>query len=806
MSNKAYRRFYVLSLSLLIILSFYPIVNGIRIAYLNIVNGAVKPEQYAKYIVPYAALCLAIILFSAFQPLLLKLRRFSLTTGLLASYIVFLIAERFFEGIKIHTEGMSLVSTSSLTIEQLKDLPPATIDVWQASLCMVSPQTQGQSVVFASSDHYYYVMANNSYKIHYYLIALIIITMVCGLVYGIGRMVRSDNKSEVNPLVLQGVSTSLLVSLCIFANTTAFFREAQAIQTPMASLLTCLFFIALGMAVGVYTGSFLFEKKKYLGEGLPVFLSIAAVILMYIGEAAMMGGNLYRFGTGWFFSGLPVIIVAPVDILVTILAGLAAYLVLNRARKKKNWPGKPLTITSLLLCAIIAIFGISFSATTSNAKDDIYGCYEFDDCIYMNPLSSFMAMKDNMPYVYYINDDYLLISNIKTGYIEKLSALYERTPIAEDEFSKISEFEGEPFLFRIPDLSQYKERWLRAVFAFDKQQHYGLYQMDDEIWLARLNNGRLWSIYRLLKTNKHNPDDIERALEAQENAPEGLKSMTLRDVYDLSRRGEELTYHDFKEFAGKAVGSGFMIMRYEIEGGCVLIVHCDSPDSKLNYARLSKRGYDPFDESKTVDIRSGTQALAEYLNPLNSLTRLKIEDKHDGTLPRELIYEFDGYRYYLNTTRADRVFITLESGEELPLKQALEERRIIIEDAVANGLYNVSMEPVDNPMGGDFSILHHRHKFTFDNEEFYPSASFMYCIFDDSFTTYFDIGELIYILELQGRDSIAEKLRLVSSSGNLFVISGKSYIKDKDLADAGISVEVGWHLSSHTPVTFSTEN
>lgn len=475
--------------------------------------------------------------------------------------------------------------------------------------------------------------------------------------------------------------------------------------------------------------------------------------------------------------------------------------------KVKNIRTKKQTaVVLLIISGIIIAAGICLAIAKPGEKDDICGCYEFDDLIYMSPFSSYYPMKGHVLYVYSIEKDYLIIADIKTGDIEKYSAHYGETPVAEDEFSKISEFGSEAFLFKMPDLSQYKERWLRAVFTHGELQIYSLYQMDDEIWLARLNSGRLWSIYRLKKTGEYDPTDIKRAVEAQENKPEGLKRMTLKDIYDLSRRGEELSLDDLKEFNGKEIGAGFYIVRYEIEGGYVLIVHSNGPNLKINHALLSKRGYDPFDKAKTVDIRSGTQAVAAYLDPLHSLTRLKIEDKHEGVPPRELIYEFGGYRYYLNTTRADRIFVTLENGEKLPLKKALEERRISVEDAVANGLYNISMEPVDNPMGGMFSVLHHNHRFTFDGEEFYPSASFMYNILDDYFTTYFDIGELIKILEFQGRDDIAEKLRQIGSTISLAVISGKAYIMDRDLADAGISVEIGWHLSSHTPVAFTSEN
>lgn len=802
MINKEYKRFYLISMAVLLALSVYPIVNGSRIAYLSMVNGAIEPQQYAKYIVPYTAICFSVILFAAFQPLLFKMGRFALPAGLIGSYGIFIAVEQFFEGIRLQTTGMSLVNTASLSVNGLQNAPPATVDVWQASLCIASPPMREQAVAYASQNRQLYVMANNTYKIHYYLIALLLITMTCGLVYGIGRMTRSGDRSKIKPLLLQGISTAALTALCIFANTTAFFRQTEDIQTPLAALLTCLFFVVLGAAAGVYAGSFLLHRGNGLGIGLPVLFSTDAAILMYIGEAAMMDGRLYRFGTGWFFDGLPGIPTAPVDILVILLSGAATWLILFTSRRKESWPGKRITAVSLALCVVIAVSGICFSAAALNAEDNLFGCYEFDECLYMNPLSSFIAFKGFMPYVYGISEDSLVIVNTETGHIEQLTAQYEKTPVTEDEFSSKADFILESFPF--PDLSHYKERWLRAVFTGGTGQQYRLYQTDGEILLADLRGDRLWSIYKLKKTGKTGPADLERALEVRDNAPEGLRQMTLRDVYDLARKGESLTLRDLEPFDGKAVGSGFMIMRYDIKGGCVLIVHCDTPASAPNYARLSKRGYDPFDEALTVDIRTGTQAIAAYMNSLYSLMSLKIEDSHGGTNSRELIYEYWGYRYYLNTTRGDRVFITLDNGERLPLKQALEDCRLIIEDAVANGLYNVFMEPVDNPLGGEFPILHHLHRFTFDNEVFYPSASFMFVVYKDDFITYFDIAELADILELQGRDGLSNRLRQIAGTDNLPVIAGKAYITDAGLAKAGIAVDIGWALSSHTPVHFTS--
>lgn len=798
MLSKGYKRFYIVSLAVLSVFSAYPLVNGAYMAFLSIANGAIEPEQYARYVIPYAAMCFSIILFAAFQPLLFKTGRFSFPGGLMGAYCIFIALEQFFERIRIHTRGMSLVDTASLSVETAPDIASVTVDAWQASSCIAS-MTRVQAVAYASQDRYLYVMANNTYKIHYYLIALILITMVCGLVYGIGRMVRSGDRTKEKPLILQGLATAALVALCVFANTTAFFRQTEAIQTPLASILTCLFFVVLGASVGIYIGSFLPDRKRP-GIGLAVFLSVAATVLMYIGEAAMMDGGLYRFGKGWFFDGLPGITLAPVDLLVVLLAGAATWLILRTARKKESWPGKRTAAVTLIVCVILAVSGTGFSMSVSNARDDIFGCYEFDECLYMNPLSSFIPLKGSMPYVYGVGEDSLVIANTETGDMEQLLAQHEKTPVTEDELSSKADFI--PASFPFPNLSRYKERWLRAVFTGEAGQQYGLYQMDGEIWLVRLNGGRLWSIYKLQKTNKADLAGLEQALEARGSAPEGLRQMTLRDVYDLAGKGDSLTLQDLEAFEGTLVGSGFTILRYNIDGGCVLTVHCGTPDSPLNYARLSKRGYDGIDEPMTIDIRGGAQAVAAYLNPLHSSMKLKIEDTREATGGRELIYEYGGYRYYLNTRRADKVYITFENGERLPLKQALKARRLIVEDAVANGLYSVIMEPVDNPLGGEFSVLHHRHVFTFDNQEFYPSASFMYVVFDDAFATYFDLLELADILELQGRSEPADRLRRINNTAKLPVVAGKAYIQDTLLSEAGITVTVGYALSSRTPVSF----
>ncbi len=489
-------------------------------------------------------------------------------------------------------------------------------------------------------------------------------------------------------------------------------------------------------------------------------------------------------------------------------------------RQFKNWPGRRTAIIVILLFLLITGTGIVLFVGQVKSRDsitpdsgtevslsedqsgdnDIFGCYEFDECLYMNPLSSALAVKGFMPYVYGLGRDGMIIANTGTGDIEYLAAEYENSTIAESEFSSINNF----FASSLPDLSRYEERRRRARFTGEGRK-YGLYQMDDEIWLVMLSGGEIgvWSIYRLQPTDQFTFSDLEYALGIQSGAADNKTQMSLQDVYELARKGEDLQLSDLEPFLAEAAGAGFTIMRYDIQGGCVLIVHSDTPDSAINYARLSKRGYDPFDEALSVDIRDGAKVVAAYLNPLHSLEKLKIENAHGSTGERELIYEFDGYRYFLNTGRADHIFITFDNGDRLPLRQALEERRTTVEDLASNGLLNIFMEPADNPMGGSFPILHHLHKFTFEGEAFYPSTSFLYMEYPSA---YFDITEISDILQLQGRKELAEKLRFIASTSNLPVIAGKAYLKEDGFAEAGIAVKIGWELSSHTPVSFTLEN
>jgi len=492
-ASKRYRRFCRLAPAILIVISAYPLINGLRMAYLSIVNGLIRPEQYAKYVIPYTAICVAVILFAAVWPLLDRKGKAPFWAGLAGAYAVFAVIEQFFERIRINFAGMIMVDPETVSLETAITVP-AAVDAWQASLCVVSPLVRKQSVAYIAEDTRFYVMADDTYKIHYYLVSFIIITMVCSLVYGIGRMISRGEGGRRKKLVMQGMATALLISLCIFANTTAFFRQPGIIQTPLASVLTCLFFISLGVSVGLFSGSFLMAKGRRMGFGLPVLLSVSAVVLMYIGEAVMMKGGLYRFGTGWFFREIPGIVLAPADILVILLSGAVTWLILAMARRFSGWPGIRTAIAVGIICVLVSVAGASAPLLqVSNDDGSIFGTYEFDYCLYMNPLSSFMAGKENMPYLYKLSEDGMDIINIITGEEQKFSAQYEKTAVDVDEFI----LKNVSYTFKLPDLSVYKERWRLGVFKGKSGQKYTLYQMDGAIWLVQNRDIGIWSIYVL---------------------------------------------------------------------------------------------------------------------------------------------------------------------------------------------------------------------------------------------------------------------------------------------------------------------
>ena len=88
-----------------------------------------------------------------------------------------------------------------------------------------------------------------------------------------------------------------------------------------------VFFILLGVTVGVFLGSFLLEKQRFVSIWIPAISASMMTFLMYIAEMFLLNGHLYSFGSGLLFDGLPGIVFAPIDLLVILLSGCITALV-----------------------------------------------------------------------------------------------------------------------------------------------------------------------------------------------------------------------------------------------------------------------------------------------------------------------------------------------------------------------------------------------------------------------------------------------------------------------------------------------
>ena len=128
-------------------------------------------------------------------------------------------------------------------------------------------------------------------------------------------------------LVLQSMFSALFLGLCILACFTAFWRDGNIQVSPLSAILMAVFFILLGVTVGIFIGSFLLGKKKTVSVLIPAIVTSVLTTLMYVGEMFLLNGHVYRFGNGFLFHSIPGIVLAPVDIAIILFAGIITALV-----------------------------------------------------------------------------------------------------------------------------------------------------------------------------------------------------------------------------------------------------------------------------------------------------------------------------------------------------------------------------------------------------------------------------------------------------------------------------------------------
>ncbi|HYE10993.1 MAG TPA: hypothetical protein VEF53_12505 [Patescibacteria group bacterium] len=302
-----YKKFYFISLGALTLACAYPIYMGIvtLMSYMN--KGFVDVVDYHKYVIPYTPICIALIVSIALLPVVFKLcKKRTLLAASALGTIIFFIAEICFEQIEVRTINL---------VYQLQG--------WQLGLCMVTPEVQKSIGVPI------YAQNNPAFKIHFYIISIVIILAVINVIYGFSKMLRDNIYDKKRPLIAQAVSAAVFIGLCIFACFTAFYRTGSINISIISAILMSIFFIVFGITVGVYVGSIFYGKKRLTTVVIPAIVAAITTIVMYIGELILMGGVLFKFGSGFLFEPLGAFPFAIIDFIVILLSGIITYSLLH---------------------------------------------------------------------------------------------------------------------------------------------------------------------------------------------------------------------------------------------------------------------------------------------------------------------------------------------------------------------------------------------------------------------------------------------------------------------------------------------
>ena len=315
MKNKLYNKYYLFSSVGVLLASCYPLSMGVRVISDMVTNGTVFKENYPKYIIPYTPICLAVLIGVLIMPLCIKLfNQFALVGGSVLATGAFFAFEILFE--------QKVVVTTAETVTKLED--------WQMFMCFVPRGGWGETVTTYKTQTAVEILMGNynpAFKLHFYMISVVLILSILNCLYGFGQMIKNGDKRRLKSLILQSVCSLIFLGLCILACFTAFWRDGSIQVSPLSAALMTVFFIILGVTAGVYAGSFLLGKRNFVSIWIPGLIASVMTFFMYVGEMILLHGHLYRLGTGFIFDSIPGIVLAPIDLLVIVVSGCVTALI-----------------------------------------------------------------------------------------------------------------------------------------------------------------------------------------------------------------------------------------------------------------------------------------------------------------------------------------------------------------------------------------------------------------------------------------------------------------------------------------------
>lgn len=321
MENKTFRKYYLFSLLGVLLASCYPIYMGISVIVDMIRYGTVYAENYPKYIIPYTPIALALLVCVALIPVALKyFKKYALLFGTVISTVLFFVFEFILE------RAVTVTRTVTGIFSTLED--------WQMFMCYVPPNSFEERTwteVDVLMGEY-----SPAFKLHFYIISIVLIISILNCFYGFAKMIHTGDKSRRKSLVIQSVASGAFLGMCIWACFTAFYRNGDIQVSALSAALMSVFFVLFGVTVGIYIESFTLNKKPLLSVWLPSVSAAVVTLVMYIGEMILLSGHLYRFGDGFFFAGIPGIILAPVDIVVILGSGVMTAIIASFVRNKNT--------------------------------------------------------------------------------------------------------------------------------------------------------------------------------------------------------------------------------------------------------------------------------------------------------------------------------------------------------------------------------------------------------------------------------------------------------------------------------------
>ncbi len=321
MENKTFRKYYLFSLLGVLLASCYPIYMGISVIVDMIRYGTVYAENYPKYIIPYTPIALALLVCVALIPVALKyFENYALLFGTVISTVLFFVFEFILE------RAVTVTRTVTGIFSTLED--------WQMFMCYVPPNSFEERTwteVDVLMGEY-----SPAFKLHFYIISIVLIISILNCFYGFAKMIHTGDKSRRKSLVIQSVASGAFLGMCIWACFTAFYRNGDIQVSALSAVLMSVFFVLFGVTVGIYIESFTLNKKPLLSVWLPSVSAAVVTLVMYIGEMILLSGHLYRFGDGFFFAGIPGIVLAPVDIVVILGSGVMTAIIASFVRNKNT--------------------------------------------------------------------------------------------------------------------------------------------------------------------------------------------------------------------------------------------------------------------------------------------------------------------------------------------------------------------------------------------------------------------------------------------------------------------------------------